>query len=287
MPDAVQPQTLTQDIGDAVLSYLLYEGDGPTMILMHATGFLPWLWHPIARELAPRWRIIAPYFCDHRESDPSRGGLNWLTVAQDLTNLCRTLNIEKPAMVGHSMGATIITIANALCGLDARGLVLFEPAFMPEDLFTSKITMDMYPFASRAIRRKEKWSSDEEAYTYLRSKTLFKNWDEEMLRLYVEYGMKRLDAGGLQLVCSPLREASLFMGGMQYNPWPLLPKVSCPVLVLEGEDSGNRAYIDLKKVTSTFKQGAYHLISGAGHLIPQEKPRESLEIIKEFFRGVK
>jgi lipase len=284
MPGTIQPQALTQDIGDTDLSYLLYEGDGPTMILLHATGFLPWLWHPIARELTPRWRVIAPYFCDHREFDPHKGGMNWLTIAQDLANFCKALSIEKPAMAGHSMGATVITIANAAFGLDARGLVLFEPIFLPEDFYNSETTVDMHPLASKAIRRREAWNSDEEVHAYLRSKALFKNWDEEMLSLYVEYGMKRLDAGGLQLACSPLREAALFMGGMQCDPWPLLPKVSCPVLVLEGEESENRAFIDLKHATSTFGQGIYRLISGAGHLIPQEKPGESLEIIRKFFQ---
>jgi pimeloyl-ACP methyl ester carboxylesterase len=277
------PQVLTQDIGDTDLSYLLYEGEGPTMVLLHATGFLPWLWPPIARELSPRWRVIAPYFCDHRESDPHKGGLNWLTVASDLANFCTSLGIERPAMVGHSMGATVITLANAAFGLDARGLVLFEPIFLPEDFYKTEITVDLHPLASKAIRRKDTWGSDAEVHAYLRSKALFKQWDEEMLDLYVEYGMKRLDAGGLQLACSPLREASLFMGGMQYDPWPLLPKVSCPTLVLEGEESENRAFIDLKKATSMFRQATYRLVSGAGHLIPQEKPRESLGIIREFF----
>lgn len=277
------PKVLLQDIGDVDLSYLLYEGDGPTIVLMHATGFLPWLWHPIARELAPRWRVIAPYFCDHRDSDPEKGGLNWLTIAQDLANFCKRLGLDRPAMAGHSMGATVITLANAAFDLDARGLILFEPIFLPEDFYKAQITIDLHPLASKAIRRRDTWSDTVEAHAYLRSKPMFKNWDNEMLDLYVEYGMKNLDAGGLQLACSPKREASLFMGGMQYDPWPLLPKVTCPTLILEGEESENRAFIDLKKAASTFKQATYRMVNGAGHLIPQEKPTETIEIIRDFF----
>ncbi|MGD0821624.1 MAG: alpha/beta hydrolase [Desulfomonilia bacterium] len=277
------PKVLLQDIGDVDLSYLLYEGDGPTIVLMHATGFLPWLWHPIARELAPRWRVIAPYFCDHRDSDPEKGGLNWLTIAQDLATFCKRLGLDRPAMAGHSMGATVITLANAAFDLDARGLILIEPIFLPEDFYKAQITIDLHPLASKAIRRRDTWSDTDEAHAYLRSKPMFKNWDSEMLDLYVEYGMKNLDAGGLQLACSPKREASLFMGGMQYDPWPLLPKVTCPTLILEGEESENRAFIDLKKAASTFKQATYRMVNGAGHLIPQEKPAETIEIIRDFF----
>ena len=277
------PKVLLQDIGDVDLSYLLYEGDGPTIVLMHATGFLPWLWHPIARELAPRWRVIAPYFCDHRDSDPEKGGLNWLTIAQDLANFCKGLGLDRPAMAGHSMGATVITLANAAFDLDVRGLILIEPIFLPEDFYKAQITIDLHPLASKAIRRRDTWSDPVEAHAYLRSKAMFKNWDNEMLDLYVEYGMKNLDAGGLQLACSPKREASLFMGGMQYDPWPLLPNVTCPTLILEGEESENRAFIDLKKAASAFKQATYRMVNGAGHLIPQEKPTETIEIIRDFF----
>jgi pimeloyl-ACP methyl ester carboxylesterase len=69
------------------------------------------------------------------------------------------------------------------------------------------------------------------------------------------------------------------MGGMGYDPWPMLPKVSCPVFVLEGEESTNRDFVDLKKATSKFPHGTYHLIAGAGHLIPMEKPKEIIAFI--------
>jgi lipase len=286
MSKNLMPRVMKQDIGDAELSYLLYEGNGPTIVMLHATGFLPWLWHPIARELAPDWRIIAPYFCDHRESDPEKGGLSWLTIAQDLANLCKALGLDRPYLVGHSMGATVITMTNGTFGLDTRGLILFEPIFLPEDFYKMQITIDNHPLASKAIRRKDLWSDRQEVLAYLRSKVLFKNWDEEMLDLYITYGMKSLDAGGLQLACSPIREASLFMGGAHYNPWPLLSKIACPTLVIEGEQSENRAFIDLKKATRLFAQGSYQQVMGAGHLIPQEKPKESLEIIRRFFSGL-
>ena len=64
------PRVLTQDIGDVDLSYLLYEGEGPTIVLLHATGFLPWLWHPIARELAPRVACYCTLFLRSSEVRP-------------------------------------------------------------------------------------------------------------------------------------------------------------------------------------------------------------------------
>jgi lipase len=283
MTENRMPQVLVQDIGDTDLSYLLYESDGPTLILMHATGFLPWLWHPIARELSKNWRVIAPYFCDHRESDPEKGGLSWMQIAEDLAIFCKKLGIEKPGLVGHSMGATVLTLANAAFGIDATGIVLIEPIFLPQDFYRIEITLDQHPLASKSIKRRDHWHNKEEALTYLKSRPLFKRWDDEMLSLYLEYGFREGDTGGLTLACSPRREASLFMGGNHYDPWPLLPKVGCPALVIEGAQSENRAFIDLRKATSLIPEGKYILVEGAGHLIPMERPEETTWIIKEFF----
>lgn len=285
MTDSTMPQVLTQDIGDTGLQYLLYECDGPTLVLMHATGFQPWLWHPIARALAGKWRIVAPYFCDHRVSDPDEGGLHWMQVAEDLKIFCERLGIRTPGLVGHSMGATVLTLAHAAFGLEATGMVLVEPIFLPQDFYRVHVTVDMHPLAAKSIKRRDHWTGREEALSYLRSRPLFGKWDDEMLSLYLDHGFRPGDAGGLSLACSPKREASLFMGAVHYDPWPLLPKVSCPALLLEGEESENRPYIDLRKAASLMPGGEYRLVEGAGHLIPMEQPGLVARTIGEFFAG--
>lgn len=278
-----KPQVRTQNIGDADLSFLFYEGEGPPLILLHATGFLPWLWHPVARGLAGSYRILAPSFCDHRETEPENGGLGWTVLAEDLFRFCRALNLGKPFLVGHSMGATVMMIAHALYGLPAAGMVLIEPILLPEEFYRLAIRVEDHPFASRAVKRTNFWENREEALSYLRSRPLFQEWDEEILQLYLRHGMTGGNNGGLQLACSPLREAALFMGGMNYDPWPLLTTISCPVLILEGEKSHNRGFIDLGRVRSLIPNSELRRVRGAGHLIPMERPREVTGLIRGFF----
>ena len=277
------PSILTQSIGDTFLTYLLYEGRGPTVVMLHATGFLPWLWHPIARSLSSSCRVIAPYFCDHRESDPDEGGLNWMTLAEDFSEFCGALKVRSPLLVGHSMGATVLTIAAARYGLKPAAMVLIEPIFLPRNFYNTTLPVKDHPLAAKSIQRRNQWRDASEARNYLQSRSLFKPWDEEMLSLYIQHGMKDRPGGGLELTCSPKREAALFMGGVQYDPWPLLPQVNCPVLVLEGEQSDNRHFIDLKKIASLFPDATHRLIRDAGHLIPMEKPEETTTVIREFF----
>ncbi|MCD6584507.1 MAG: alpha/beta hydrolase, partial [Desulfobacteraceae bacterium] len=131
-----EPVLKSVDIGDTSLQYLSYEGNGPTLIFMHATGFLPWLWHPIARKLTDSFKIISPYFCDHRSADSEKGGLDWLLLAEDLTKFCKCLEIKSPFMVGHSMGGAVITIAGGQFGLSIEKLLLIEPIFLPREFYT-------------------------------------------------------------------------------------------------------------------------------------------------------
>lgn len=277
------PEILSQDIGDIELQYLHYPGDGPTVVMLHATGFQPWLWHPIARELAGDFRVIAPYFCDHRVFDPEEGGLSWLVLADDLETLIRRLGITEPLIVGHSMGATVASIAEALKGPIASRMVLIEPIFLPSGYYELDITVEQHPLASKSIRRRSGWSDEDEARKYFSERKLFMYWDQEVLDLYLEHGVTKADNGALTLACHPKREAALFMGGMEQDPWPLLQKISCPVLLVEGENSENRMVIDLVRAASIIPGADLQIVADAGHLVPMEKPHELLALILEFF----
>jgi len=279
----MKPEIRHADLAGSKIEYLYYEGDGPVIIMLHATGFLPWLWHPIAKRIAGSCQIIAPYFCDHRQDEPEDGGVSWLALAKDLCELCNVLDINNPLLAGHSMGATIITLATAIYSSPAEKIIMIEPIYLPEQLYSNGLSLEQHPLASKSIRRRNRWADSDEALEYLKSRPLFASWDTEALELYLQYGLASGESGELTLACSPRREAALFMGGLSYNPWPLLDKITSPALVLEGENSENRSYIDLEKAASLMPNGTYKLVKDAGHLIPMEKPAETAALFKEFF----
>ena len=180
------------------------------------------------------------------------------------------------------MGATVMTIAEATHSIGAAGVILIEPIFLPQENYQRHIREEEHPLASKSIRRRNFWQDSSAAKAYLRTKKMFKDWDEEYIDLYIQHGMVEQSTGGLRLTCSPEKETSLFMGEMKYNPWPLLPKISCPTLVIEGEKSVNRRLIDLKAAAAELPHGSYRLVPDAGHLIPMEKPKQIIQIIADF-----
>ena len=282
----VNPRVLTQSIGDTKIKYLLYDGPGKTLVLLQGTGFPPELWHPIAQELSRFYRLIVPFYYDHREAKSSDEGISWLILAQDLKAFCDTLQLDKPVLVGHSMGGTVAAISEAECRLTAGGLILIEPIFLIEELYQIPFTVQDHPLASKSLKRINHWEDERELRQYLESKILFKEWAEGMLERYIRYGFEKDPQGGMRLLCSPHKEAGLLMGGMKNNPWPMFPRITCPVLILEGETSENRLYTGLEKASSLMPRGSYALIKEAGHLIPMERPKEVTPIILKFLKEI-
>ncbi|MDD5415115.1 MAG: alpha/beta hydrolase [Smithellaceae bacterium] len=276
------PALKHQDVGGAELPYLYYEGGEKKILFTHATGFLPWLWHPIIEQFVPEYSVWAPYICSYRSCNPQEGGLSWKVIAEDLSTFCRAQNIENHVMVGHSMGATVSTIAASAFGLKPRGMFLIEPIYLPEEFYKLTPRVEDHPLAAKSIKRVNYWQNEDEALAYLQSRSLFSDWDKEVLDLYVRYGMEKQQAGDMQLTCTPESEASMFMGGWCCDPWPLLDKIECPVLVLEGEKSTNIGLVDIRRAVSILPQGRYGSVADAGHLIPMQKPAEIASMIKDF-----
>ncbi|MFO7568392.1 MAG: alpha/beta hydrolase [Smithellaceae bacterium] len=275
------PDLKHQDVGGAELPYLYYAGGDRHILFAHATGFLPWLWHPVIAPFVPEYSVWAPYICNYRSCNPYEGGLSWNVIAEDFSTFCRAQQVDKPLLIGHSMGATVLTIA-AANGLTPRGMILIEPIFLPDEFYKMKPSVKDHPLASKSIKRVSHWQDENEAMSYLKSRSFFSDWDEDVLGLYKEFGMEKLSAGDMRLTCTPESEAAMFMGGVSRDPWPLLEKIDCPVLVIEGEKSPNIGLVDVRRAVSLLPQGRYASVAEAGHLIPMQKPAEIAAIVKDF-----
>ncbi len=87
----------------------------PPLVMIHGGLENAHAWQPVAIRLAERWRVIAPDLRGHGESDRAPGGdYAILDFAGDIAALFDTLEIERAALGGHSLGGAVATAFAAL-----------------------------------------------------------------------------------------------------------------------------------------------------------------------------
>jgi pimeloyl-ACP methyl ester carboxylesterase len=106
----------------------VYEGgSGEPLLFLHgAGGLLPD--DPFLEALARRYRVAAPLLPGYQDSE----GADALRTMLDFTlwgfDVLDALGVERPLLVGHSMGGMIAAEMAAVCPHDVRRLALVAPA---------------------------------------------------------------------------------------------------------------------------------------------------------------
>ena len=107
-------------------------GDGPPLVFLHGVAGLP-TWPDWLDAFAANYRIVAPVLPGFGEST----GLDDLTDFLDLTlyhlDLFDTLGVERPVIVGHSLGGVIAAEIAAIANTAVSKLALVDPFGLWDD----------------------------------------------------------------------------------------------------------------------------------------------------------
>jgi len=95
--------------------------DAPALVLVHGITESREAWAPVVPALAEQWRVIAVDLRGHGESE-RREPYDALTIATDLDSVVRSVAVDAPLLVGHSLGGVVVS-AYAGLGFRARGIV--------------------------------------------------------------------------------------------------------------------------------------------------------------------
>lgn len=109
-------------------------GAGPPVVLLHGLLGSSDNWHSVATLLSDRYRVVVPDLRDHGRS-PHADRITYSDLAEDVLELVRDMRLERPAVVGHSMG-----------GKTAMELALSHP-----EVPGSLVVEDMVPGQTSAI----------------------------------------------------------------------------------------------------------------------------------------
>lgn len=107
-------------------------GAGPILLLVHGTGASTHSWRGVIAELASRFTIVAPDLPGHGFTErPANDRLTLPGMAQGLSALMTTLNLEPSIAVGHSAGAAVIMRAARDGGIHPRLIISLNGALLP------------------------------------------------------------------------------------------------------------------------------------------------------------
>ena len=166
-------------------------------------------------------------------------------------------------------------------------LIMLDAVMMPRrfiilfDLLQRLGKTHLIPLVNRAYNRGNNWATRQEAHDYFRDRTLFLGWEETCFQAYLDHGLKPGPDTGLTLVCPPEIEAKVF-SSYPLDVWAWPHRIRHPLLLVRGNKSRELSKGRLARLLQECPTAEGAVVSGAGHLFPMEKPKETLRLIRAF-----
>jgi pimeloyl-ACP methyl ester carboxylesterase len=266
----------TVRVNGVTLHYLDWgPADAPAVVLLHGITGHARVWDHLAARLLPGRRVLALDQRGHGDSDPAPDDdYRVATMADDVAGFAGSLQLERFALLGHSMGGRIaIQYAAAHAGrLERLVIVDIGPDIELAGLQRVRDMMSKSP---------ERIESEEWAVEYIRRANPLQ--DLELLRQRVHHGLKRLPDGELTWkYAKGLRDMMRAGRRDAVDLWEPLPHIGCPTLVVRGAESDILSADVAKKMTERLPDGRLIEIEGAGHTVPADRPEEFVRQIRAF-----
>jgi pimeloyl-ACP methyl ester carboxylesterase len=259
--------------------YRVWGSHGPTIVLVHATGFHGYVWKPIAQSLGPDHQVLALDQRGHGDSSKPDTGYNWEVFAHDLFQFLTLLGLQDVSAVGHSAGAIAIAVCAAAHPALLRSAVLIEPIlFSP----VAAGHLAENPMAQRARKRRMVWESRTAMFHSYRVREPFKMWREDVLWAYIEEGTMLRPDGGIELKCPGAIEAQIYDMAPQLDSFGVLPALTLPVLLLRGESTSAFPAGSAARALSLLPQGELKTVANTTHFLPMERPDAVERVIRRF-----
>jgi pimeloyl-ACP methyl ester carboxylesterase len=248
-------------------------GDGPPVMLLHATGFHGRCWLPLAPALAGQFSVWSIDQRGHGASGKAPDGRydDWGLFVDDLFAVLDNLGLDSWRGLGHSLGGAVLLMAERRRPTTFKALCLYEPVVLPP--FDLASLEGGIAVREAARKRRQGFPSLRDARENFAAKPPMDRFDPAALDAYVTYGfVADLAGGGVTLACAREDEASVYDGAPRSDLWEHLNDVHAPVTVLAGIDRRGVVSRVVEDVGQRLPRGRARRLPGLTHFGPFEDP---------------
>ena len=245
-------------------------GNKPALVMAHGSSDDGLCWTNLAREFQDQYDIVMFDARGHGLSDPPSPSDPPDVQVEDLAGLIKELKLNRPILMGHSMGSSSVARFAAKYPDVARAVILEDPGLVRNPAAAGAAATAATPEQRRATILARN-NTTEEALVAGCMKNSPK-WGQSECEFWAPSKRRHHPAtvGNVPSTLPPISE--------------LFPTITAPTLILKADAQG-----DLRKqneeVASRLPRGKIVHIEGAGHNVRRENKAQTIEVMKAFLSG--
>lgn len=253
-----------------------WEGEAETLVFLHGLhGHLNW-WNWFQTPFfSQQYRVVTLDQRGHGRSFKPSGGYAIETMASDLREVLRHLNIARAHVVGASMG----------------GMVALQFALAYPDVLKSLVLVDSYPYTPVAIQGAiQQWIDDTRARGYAAvMETFNRDYAAALFSPAFWACCPEFPAYETKLVLDNLMPDLAFIGACQaiqrFDVFDRLGEIEAPVLVIAADEG--MAYEEGLRMQRAIPHAQLWTPPNVGHSVQVEMPEEFNRRVQQFLCSVR
>jgi pimeloyl-ACP methyl ester carboxylesterase len=252
----------------------------PTLVLIHGAEvdhafFKPWV-SPLA-DIAQLVYVDLPSHGRSDRGDPSRWNLD--SWAADIHEFVQIIGVDRPIVLGSSMGARVAMTLASTYPLDLIGLIVVSSAAVASqdrrlDMFEKLGASE----AREAARRDTEQPSEETKREFFRL----------CMPLMVQVPYSDDELARLTPCAPDVLERLVHLGRSNEDLRPILDDIRCPVLVMTGDSDPAATPGDAADTVAAVRNAPATLavIPSAGHGVYRDNPASFLHATRAFIQAL-
>lgn len=261
--------SVTVDDGIELFYTRTGNGEKPALVLAHGLTDIGLCWHQLASDLKENYDVIMYDAYGHGKSsrvDPNKR----FDLVEDLHDFIEALNLERPGIIGHSMGAATAAGFAAKYPDKLAALALEDPPWYDAQPETKGSDRSMEEWKKQNLEVKKKSAKELEKLKKLESP----KWEEIILP---QWSQAKLDMD------------PSFFDYINFNPtdWrEIAAKITVPTLIITG-DTALGAIVTPKlgvEAIQLMEKAEFGHISNAGHCVRYEQYSPYLAMLRLFLK---